>query len=36
MYEDLNGSQFVTQTQFTVGVSYRFLVKDPEVGGVLH
>ena len=36
LYEDLNGSQFATQTQFTVGVSYRFLVKEPEVGGVLH
>ncbi len=36
LYEDLNGSQFSTQYQVTVGLSYRFLLKEAEIGGVLH
>jgi len=36
LYQDMNGSQIATQQQFTVGVSYRFLLKEAEVGGVLH
>lgn len=36
LYEDLNGFQFATQNQFTVGVSYRLMTKEPEVGGALH
>lgn len=36
LYEDLNGSQFSTQYQVTLGLSYRFLLKEAEIGGVLH
>lgn len=35
IYQDLNGSQVATQHQFTVGVSYRFMLKEPTIGGVL-
>ena len=34
-YEDLNGTQIATQHQFTAGISYRFMLKEDEVGGVL-
>lgn len=35
VHEDLNGFQFATQHQFTVGLSYRIMMKEPEVDGVL-
>lgn len=35
LYQDLNGSQIATQNQFTLGVSYRFMLKQPKIGGVL-
>jgi hypothetical protein len=35
LYQDLNGSQVATQYQITAGLSYRFMVKEPEIGGVL-
>lgn len=35
IYQDLNGSQIAIQTQFTAGISYRFMLKEAEVGGIL-
>lgn len=35
LYEDLNGFQFATQHQFTLGVSYRIMMKEPAIDGVL-
>ena len=35
LYQDLNGFQFATQRQFTAGVSYRILTKEPVIGGVI-
>lgn len=35
LYEDLNGSQIAIQNQFTLGVIYRFMLKEQDIGGVL-
>ena len=35
LHEDLNGFQFATQYQFTAGVSFRIMTKDPSVDGII-
>jgi len=35
LYQDLNGSQLSTQYQITAGVSYRFLLKEEKIDGIL-
>jgi hypothetical protein len=35
IYQDLNGSQISTQYQFTAGLSYRFMLKEEKIEGIL-